>query len=87
MSEKYDSEEKYIQQLLQNAYNERLRIAEVLFDLSMRRGDTTISEQLLQDTLKSRGIVWLDGQHRDEIIGLADYMLRSRLNDGDDEEN
>lgn len=87
MSEKYDSEEKYIQQLLQNAYNERLRIAEVLFDLSMRRGDTTISEQLLQDTLKSRGILWLDGQHRDEIIGLADYMLRSRLNDGDDEEN
>ncbi len=87
MSEKYDSEEKYIQQLLQNAYNERLRIAEILFDLSMRRGDTTISEQLLEETLKGRGILWLDGQHRDEIIGLADYMLRSRLNDGDDEEN
>lgn len=87
MSEKYDSEEKYIQQLLQNAYNERLRIAEVLFDLSMRRGDTTISEQLLQETLKARGILWLDSQHRNEIIGLADYMLRSRLNDGDDEEN
>lgn len=87
MSEKYDSEEKYIQQLLQNAYNERVRIAEILFDLSMRRGDTIISGQLLQETLNGGGILWLDSQHRNEIIGLADYMLRSRLNDGDTEEN